>query len=54
VPLSDEAFNNVVREGALKPAGMPRFDELDTGEIESLRHYIREEAQKALRRPATP
>jgi quinohemoprotein ethanol dehydrogenase len=52
-PLSAEAFNNVVREGVLKFAGMPQFDELVTDEVESLRHYIREEAEIALRQSAT-
>jgi quinohemoprotein ethanol dehydrogenase len=44
VPLSSEAFQHVVREGALLPAGMPRFEELSDAELGQLRQYIRAQA----------
>jgi quinohemoprotein ethanol dehydrogenase len=46
IPLSDDAFRQVVHEGALEPQGMPRFRELDNAELEALRHYIRSKAVK--------
>lgn len=44
LPLSAGAFDSVVRQGALVPAGMPRFEELTDGEIADLRQYIRTQA----------
>ncbi len=44
VPLDAEAFRQVVHEGALLPAGMPRFAELSAGDLEALRHYLRRRA----------
>ena len=49
IPPSLEAFDAVVRQGALVPAGMPRFEELTDRQIGDLRHYIRTQAA-ALRR----
>ena len=42
--LSQDAFAAVVRDGALVPNGMPRFEEFTTEQLEALRHYIRTEA----------
>lgn len=40
VPASADAFAQVVRGGALVPAGMPRFEELSDGDLADLRAYI--------------
>jgi quinohemoprotein ethanol dehydrogenase len=45
VPLSAEAFANVVKNGALLTAGMPRFEELSDDTLSDLRQYIRARAQ---------
>ena len=50
IPLSVETFNDVVHDGAFRPAGMPQFDELNARDLEGLRHFIRDEARKSLRR----
>jgi quinohemoprotein ethanol dehydrogenase len=47
VPLTEESFSSIVRDGALMPKGMPRFEELADGERSDLRQYIRSEAQAA-------
>lgn len=44
IPQDAETFNEVVRNGALVPAGMPRYEELTDEEMEALRQYIRTEA----------
>lgn len=44
VPVSAEAFEAVVRQGALVPAGMPRFEELTDRQLGDLRQYIRAQA----------
>jgi len=49
VPLTDESFSSIVRDGALMPKGMPRFEELTDGERSDLRQYIRSEAQAAMK-----
>jgi quinohemoprotein ethanol dehydrogenase len=43
IPLDAGAFRTVVREGALKPGGMPSFEELSDGELDALRHYLRQQ-----------
>ena len=48
VPLSQEAFAHVVRDGALLARGMPRFAELTDDQLEALRHYFRQSARAAL------
>ena len=48
VILSQEAFRQVVREGAMRANGMPPFTEFDDAELERIRHYIREQAAIAL------
>jgi len=45
VPLSQDAFERVVRGGALLDRGMPVFEELSDDELEALRHYLRERAR---------
>jgi quinohemoprotein ethanol dehydrogenase len=47
VPLSGEEFAAVVRSGTLVERGMPRFEELNDAQLESLRHYIRSKATPA-------
>jgi quinohemoprotein ethanol dehydrogenase len=46
--LDAEAFDRIVRGGALTDAGMPAFADLTDGELESLRHYVRRQAEVAL------
>ncbi|MBH1998761.1 MAG: PQQ-dependent dehydrogenase, methanol/ethanol family [Sphingomonadaceae bacterium] len=41
VPLDPATFATVVRDGALVPNGMPRFEEFDDAELAGLRQYIR-------------
>lgn len=48
IPLSREAFENVVRNGALSDNGMPIYKDLNDEQLESLRHYIRAQAEAAL------
>ncbi|MFL2856609.1 MAG: PQQ-dependent dehydrogenase, methanol/ethanol family [Pseudohongiellaceae bacterium] len=49
VPLLREAFENVVRNGALSDNGMPIYRDLTDEQLESLRHYIRSRAEVTLR-----
>jgi quinohemoprotein ethanol dehydrogenase len=49
VVLDAEAFDRIVRGGALTENGMPMFADLTDTELESLRHYVRREADAALR-----
>jgi len=44
--LDAAAFRSVVKEGALVPAGMPRFAEIDDETLEAIRHYLRLRAQQ--------
>ena len=54
VVLSASAFDAVVRGGAMRARGMPRFPELSDVRLEELRHYIRQQANAGLpaRRPS--
>ncbi|MFV8818603.1 PQQ-dependent dehydrogenase, methanol/ethanol family [Haliea sp. E17] len=61
--LSAELFQSVVRDGALKPRGMPPSPQLSTDELENMRHYLRFRAMQAAQaaggeagaeQPATP
>lgn len=45
-PTDAAVFRQIVRRGALVPAGMPRFDELSGREVEDLRQYVRSRAIK--------
>lgn len=44
---SADAFAQIVREGALVPAGMPAWPELTDQQLADIRQYLRTEAQKA-------
>src|SRR3546814_5840354 len=46
VIVSPEAFASVVRDGALLPNGMPRFQSFDDRKLAEIRHYLRGEAHK--------
>lgn len=48
IPLSREAFETVVRNGALSSNGMPIYSDLTDRQLESLRHYIRARAESGL------
>jgi len=48
VPLSQEAFAHVVHDGALLARGMPQFAELTPGQLDDLRHFIRQKARADL------
>jgi quinohemoprotein ethanol dehydrogenase len=52
--LDAAGFDRIVRGGALTAAGMPAFADLSDDELESLRHYIRREADAALARSPAP
>jgi quinohemoprotein ethanol dehydrogenase len=41
IPLSKDAFTDLLRDGTLVEQGMPRFDDLSNGQIAELMHYIR-------------
>lgn len=47
MPQSAEAFGAVVRDGALLPNGMPKFDEMSKSDLEALRQFIRSRAAAA-------
>jgi quinohemoprotein ethanol dehydrogenase len=53
VVLDRQAFDNIVRGGALTQAGMPAFTDLTDEELDSLRHYVRREAEAALAKART-
>jgi quinohemoprotein ethanol dehydrogenase len=38
----------VLHDGLLRERGMPQFEELSDGEVEDLRHYIRQRARERL------
>jgi quinohemoprotein ethanol dehydrogenase len=44
LPLSADGFKSVVKDGALLPNNMPKFEFLSNGELESIRQYIRAQA----------
>lgn len=52
IPVSAEAFEAVVRQGVMVPAGMPRFEEMTDRQMDDLRQYIRAQAA-ALRQGAS-
>lgn len=41
IPLTREAFADVVSGGSLRSRGMPRFADLGPEDVEAIRHYIR-------------
>ena len=54
MPLSSDAFDTVVRHGAMIPHGMPRFDELTDAEMADLRQYIRSRSAELRLTSTTP
>ena len=48
VVLDDAAFDGIVRGGALTANGMPAYAEFTDRELQGIRHYIRQQAEKAL------
>lgn len=46
VPLDARAFAAIVRDGALVPRGMPRYEEFTDAQLGDLRHYIRTQAAR--------
>jgi quinohemoprotein ethanol dehydrogenase len=50
--LSDEAFWNVVHDGALAPRGMPAFPTLTRSQARNLQDYILAEARRAVGKPS--
>ncbi len=44
LPLSEAAFESVVKQGLLEPNGMPKFAEFPLDQLEDLRQYIRSQA----------
>ncbi|MEY4762898.1 MAG: hypothetical protein RLZZ200_2754 [Pseudomonadota bacterium] len=48
VLLSAEAFAHVVRDGSLKPRGMPSFADITDAQLESLQHFVRQKARADL------
>jgi quinohemoprotein ethanol dehydrogenase len=42
IPLDSDAFARVLRDGALVPGGMPRFEELRDTDRDAIRQYLRE------------
>ncbi len=44
IPQSFEAFETVVRKGALQERGMPRFEELSDQDLNDIRQYLRSRA----------
>ena len=52
IPLSHEAFDEIVRQGSLAIRGMPRFDWIDGEDLDAMRHYLRRRARDALEQAA--
>ena len=46
---SQEAFLQVLRQGALTSRGMPQFSDLTDAQVEALRHYVEAQARAASR-----
>jgi quinohemoprotein ethanol dehydrogenase len=44
IPLSAEAFTQVVHDGALLDRGMPQFAEFDAATLDAMRQYLRSQA----------
>ena len=51
---SQKAFSDIVQHRALLRQGMPSFDELGDGEVESIRQFVRSQAQSATRGSIQP
>lgn len=48
IAMDAASFRAVLHDGLLRERGMPQFEELSDGEIEDLRHYIRQRARERL------
>ncbi|MBK7948376.1 MAG: PQQ-dependent dehydrogenase, methanol/ethanol family [Deltaproteobacteria bacterium] len=48
IPLSLEAFDEIVRGGSLAIRGMPRFDWIEREDLDAMRHYLRQRARDSL------
>jgi quinohemoprotein ethanol dehydrogenase len=48
IPLSAEAFRDVVKHGSRLARGMPKYADISEEDLESLRHFIRQRARDAL------
>lgn len=48
IALDAASFRAVLHDGLLRERGMPQFEELSDGQIEDLRHYIRQRARERL------
>jgi len=46
--LAKDTFDSIVRGGSLTEKGMPLFSDLTDRELDSLRHYVRQQAEAAL------
>ncbi len=49
IVLSESAFMEVVRGGSIRDRGMPSYTSFSDSHLKSLRHYIREQAELALK-----
>ena len=49
IPLNQQTFASVVRDGAFISRAMPAHPELTDQELEAIRHYIRQQAISAER-----
>jgi len=49
IPLSEKAFEDIVKRGTLAARGMPAYGDLDARQLAALRNYIRHEANLAIR-----
>lgn len=47
-PMQFDALKAILHDGALEPNGMPKFAEFTDEQIESLQHYVRAEARRAI------
>jgi quinohemoprotein ethanol dehydrogenase len=54
IPLSQDAFEQIVRGGAMQQLGMPKYEKLTDAELEGLQHYIRQRARETLNNGAPP
>ena len=48
IPLVEETFTSVVRDGALMERGMPQFGQFSDEQVEGLMHYIRQRARQTM------
>ena len=50
IPLSTDAFRDVVKGGSRLSRGMPRYADISDDDLESLRHFIRQRARDTMTR----